>query len=70
VFHVGSTAGFSACSPGLGSSLLLFVPLWWQLTRLALREGLISSRGVAVATLIGGLIHGTAVAQQVFFVWE
>ena len=67
VFHVGSTAGFSAYSPGLVSSLLLFIPLWWQLTRLALSEGLISGRGVAVATMIAGLIHGVVVAQQVFF---
>jgi hypothetical protein len=67
-FHVGSTAGFAAYSPGLVSSVLLFVPVWWQLTRLALREGLISRRGVAVATLIGGLIHAAVVAEQVFFV--
>jgi hypothetical protein len=68
VFHVGSTTAFSAYSPGLVSSVLIFVPLWWYLTRLALSEGLISRRGVMVATLIGGLIHATVVAQQVFFV--
>lgn len=68
VFHIGSTAGFSAYSPGLVTSVLLFVPVWWKLTRLALNEGLISRRGVAVATLIGGLIHGAVVARQVFFV--
>jgi hypothetical protein len=68
VFHVGSNASFSAYSPGLVTSLLLFVPVWWHLTRLALREGLISRRGVAIAALIGGLVHGAAVAQHVFFV--
>jgi hypothetical protein len=68
VFHVGSTAGFSAYSPGLVTSALLFLPVWWHLTRLALSEGLISRKGLAVATLIGGLIHGAVVAQQVFFV--
>ena len=62
---VGATAGFSAYSPGLFSSVLLFVPLWWELTRLALSEGRISRRGVAVATLIGGVIHAIVVAQQV-----
>jgi hypothetical protein len=48
--------------------VLLFVPVWWQLTPLALRVGLISPRGVAVTALIGGLIHAAVVAQQVFFV--
>jgi hypothetical protein len=67
-FHVGSTVAFSAYSPGLVTSVLAFLPVWWYLTRLALADGLISRRGVAIAALIGGLIHGGAVAQQVFFV--
>jgi hypothetical protein len=44
------------------------MPIWWHLTRLALRDGRISRRGVALAVLIGGLTHGAAVAQQVFLV--
>jgi len=48
-------------------SVLLFVPVWWQLARLPLRVGLISPRGVAVTVLIGGLIHAAVVAQEVFF---
>jgi Protein of unknown function with HXXEE motif len=67
-FHVGSSAGFAAYSPGVVTSVLLLLPLWWHLTRLALSERLISRRGVAAAALIGGLIHAAAVAQQVFFV--
>jgi hypothetical protein len=68
VFHVGSSAGFRAYSPGVVTSVLLFLPVWWHLTRLALSERLISRRGVAAAALIGGLIHAAVVAQQVFFV--
>ncbi len=67
-FHVGSTVAFSAYSPGLVTALLVFLPVWWHLTRLALADGLISRGGVAIAVLIGGLVHGGAVAQQVFFV--
>ncbi len=68
VFHIGAAARFSAYSPGVVTSVLLFLPVWWYLTRLALSEGLIGPRRVAVAVLIGGLIHATVVAQQVFFV--
>jgi hypothetical protein len=68
VFHVGATARFSAYSPGLVTSVLLFLPLWWHLTRLALSEGLLGRKRVAVAVLIGGLIHAAVVAQQVYFV--
>jgi hypothetical protein len=68
VFHAGAAAEFSAYSPGMITSVLLFLPLWWQLTRLALSEGVIGPRRVAVAVLIGALIHAAVVAQQVFFV--
>jgi hypothetical protein len=67
-FHVSSTVAFSAYSPGLVTSVLVFLPVWRHLTRVALAEGLISRRAVAIAALIGGLIHAAAVAQQVFFV--
>jgi hypothetical protein len=67
-FHVGSTVAFATYSPGLVTSVLLFLPVWWRLTHLALAERLISRRAVAIAALIGGLIHAAVVAQQVFFV--
>lgn len=68
VFHVGATAAFRRYSPGLGTSLALFLPLWWLVTRLAMRDGLLTRRGLGLAIAIGGLLHGVAVAQQVFFV--
>jgi hypothetical protein len=48
--------------------VLVFLPAWWYLTRLALGEGLIGPRRVAVAVLIGGLVCATVVAQQAFLV--
>ena len=66
VFHAGTTVAFRSYSPGLLTSLL-FVPLWWRLTRLGLRRGLLTRSGVLGASAVGGLVHGSAVARQVFF---
>jgi hypothetical protein len=68
VFHAGSTVAFGAYSPGVVTALFLFLPLWYYLTRVALREGLLSRKSALVASLIGGLFHTGVVAQQVFFV--
>ena len=66
VFHVGSTVVYRDWSPGTATAVLLFLPLWWHLTRLALRDGSLDSRGVALAIGAGGVVHGAAVAQQVY----
>src|SRR5919202_5509506 len=42
VFHVGSTVVYRDWSPGTATAVLLFLPLWWRLTRLALRDGILS----------------------------
>ena len=68
LFHAGATVAFRAYSPGVVTALALFLPLWWYLTRLALRKGLLTRRGLIAALVIGGLIHAVVVAQQVFFV--
>lgn len=46
LFHAGTTVSYSAYSPGLVTSLALFLPLWYHLTRLALDEGLLTYRRV------------------------
>ena len=68
VFHVGTAVAWREYSPGLITSLTLFLPLWWRLTRLALDDRLITRRGAVLASAIGGTIHAGAVAQQVFFI--
>jgi Protein of unknown function with HXXEE motif len=68
LFHAGTTVTYRAYSPGLVTSVVLFLPLWYHLTHLALREGRISNREAMVGSVFGGLIHTIAVAQQVFFV--
>jgi hypothetical protein len=68
VFHVGTTVAWRAYSPGLITSLTLFLPLWLRTTHLALDDGLITRRGAVIASALGGTIHAGAVAQQVFFI--
>ena len=48
------------------TALAGFLPVWWHLTRLARREGLISGPGALWAAGIGGAVHATAVVQQVY----
>ena len=55
-------------SPGLISSVTLFLPLWLIATRGGLRSGLLDRRSLAASAAVGGLIHAAAVAQQVFYV--
>jgi Protein of unknown function with HXXEE motif len=68
VFHALMAGRYRAYSPGLVTALVLFLPLWWRVTRLAVREGLLTRRGVALAALAAGLLHALVVARQVFFV--
>ena len=68
VFHAGTTIAWREYSPGIITSLTLFLPLWWRLTRLALDDGLITRRGAVLGSAVGGTIHAGAVAQQVFFI--
>ena len=67
-FHAVMTGRHRAYSPGLVTALVLFLPLWWRVTRLAMREGLLTRRGVALAALAAGALHALVVARQVFFV--
>ena len=68
IFHAGTTVAWRAYSPGLITSLTLFLPLWLRTTHLALDDGLITRRGAVLASALGGAIHAGAVAQQVFFI--
>jgi hypothetical protein len=66
VFHAGTTVAWREYSPGLVTSLTLFVPLWTLITRRVLASGLLRRRGVLAAVAAGGALHAAAVAQQVF----
>jgi len=68
LFHAGATVVFRDYSPGLASSLA-FPLLWVRVTRLALRQRRLSRAALDAAIVAGGVIHGAAVAQQVFKLW-
>jgi hypothetical protein len=52
--------------PGTLTALLLFLPLWWHITRLALGEDLLTRGGAVAGVAVGGAVHAFADAQQVF----
>jgi hypothetical protein len=66
VFHAGTTIAWREYSPGLVTSLTLFLPLWTVITREVLATGLLRPRRVLGAVAAGGALHAAAVAQQVF----
>jgi Protein of unknown function with HXXEE motif len=66
LFHAGTTVAYREYSPGLVTALGTFLPLWWHLSRLARREGLITPSGELLAGGIGGAVHASAVVQQVY----
>jgi Protein of unknown function with HXXEE motif len=68
-FHSATTVAWRTYSPGLATSVL-FLPVWVLATRAALREDLVSRRGVAASIGVGAAIHAWAVADQVFFAFD
>jgi Protein of unknown function with HXXEE motif len=66
VFHAATTLAWREYSPGLATSLALFVPLWMSATRGALRSGALTRRQVGVGIVVGGVMHAATVASTVF----
>ena len=66
LFHVGATAFSGVYCPGLITALLVYPPLYWYLSQLAYREGLLTNTLGVVAFLIAGVIHTADVATSVF----
>jgi hypothetical protein len=65
-FHVGTTVAWRERSPGVVTSVALFLPLWAAITRTALRSGLLTPRRALAGAAAGGALHAAAVRQQVF----
>jgi hypothetical protein len=66
LFHVGATAFSGVYCPGLITALVLYPPLFWYLSEIAHREGLLTNTLGLVAFLIAGAIHAIDVATTVF----
>ena len=66
LFHVGATALSGVYCPGLITALILYLPLFWYLSQVAYREGLLTNTLGVVAFLIAVVIHTVDVATSVF----
>jgi hypothetical protein len=62
---VGATAFSGVYCPGLITALVLYPPLFWYLSQITYREGLLTNTLGLVALLIAVVIH-TDVAMSVF----
>jgi hypothetical protein len=66
LFHVGGTAFSGIYCPGLITALVLYPLLFWYLSELAYREGLLTNTLGLVAFLIAMVVHTVDVATSVF----
>jgi uncharacterized protein with HXXEE motif len=66
LFHAGATAAFGVYSPGLLTSLLVNLPLFFIVTARMYREGLLSSQAVWIALALAAGIHAAVVYRTVF----
>jgi hypothetical protein len=65
---VGATAFSGVYCPGLITALVLYPPLFWCLSQIAYREGLLTNALGKVAFLIAVVVHTVDVATSVFAV--
>jgi hypothetical protein len=66
LFHVGATALSGVYCPGLITALVLYPPLFWHISQIAYREGLLTNTLGLVAFLIAAVIHTVDVAASVY----
>jgi len=66
LFHVGATAFSGVYCPGLITALVLYPPLFWYLSQLACRDGLLTNTLALAAFSIAVVIHTVDVATSVF----
>ena len=66
LFHVGATALSGVYCPGLITALVLYPPLFWYLSQIAHREGLLTNTLGLVTFLIAAVIHTVDVVTSVF----
>ena len=69
LFHAGATAICGVYCPGLLTALAVYPPMYYYLSRLAYREGLLSGRGGLWALAVAGVFHAAEVSHNVFKAW-
>jgi hypothetical protein len=69
LFHSAASLRTRSLCPGVLSSVTLYLPLAGWLGWLALRDHLLSSRGLLIALLLAALGHAAEVGHNVFKRW-
>jgi hypothetical protein len=68
-FMPGATAAFGVYCPGLLTALTLYPPLFYVVTRLAFRQGLLTNGTAIISFALAGLVHAADVSHNVFKAW-
>jgi len=69
IFHAGATAVSGVYCPGLLTAIVSYLPLFYFLSRLAFREGLLSAGTGILVLVIGGVFHVMEVGHNVYKAW-
>ena len=64
MLHMGATAYLGVYSPGLLSAILLYLPVWYHITKLGQRQGLLPNIPALVVFVLAGLAHAWFVYTQ------
>jgi len=69
LFHAGATLQSGAYCPGLFTAISLYLPVFYILCRLALREGLLSNNTMILGLLVAGVFHAVEVGHNLYKAW-
>ena len=69
LFHAGATVLFGVYCPGLITALTVYPAVWFLLSRIALRDALLSMPLTVVSFGVAGFFHVADVSHNVFKVW-
>ena len=69
IFHAGATVVSGVYCPGLLTAIVSYLPLFYFLSRLAFREGLLSAGTGILALVIAGVFHVMEVGHTVYKAW-
>jgi hypothetical protein len=69
LFHAGATIFTREYCPGVITALILYLPVFFFVSRLAWRENLLDLRTLTAGVVIAGTLHTWEVGHNVFNAW-
>jgi len=64
LFHMAATAYVGVYSPGLLSAILLYLPVFYQITKRGHREGLLPNGPAIAVFVLAGIAHARFIYTQ------